>query len=120
MGNNHNIEIYIIWIDANAFGKEISECKAELEKFKEYKVERFEEVEKGINCLKEEEKMFKKTVVITSGKLYPAFYQALRACRNELNVVPKIIIYTSNAKNYRESNENHENPTPLDDPVYNV
>ena len=120
MGNNHNIEIYIIWIDANAFGKEISECKAELEKFKEFKVERFEEVEKGINCLKEEEKMFKKTVVITSGKLYPAFYQALKACSNELNVVPKIIIYTSNAKNYRESNENHENPTPLDDPVYNV
>ena len=120
MGINHNIEIYVIWIDANAFGKEISECKAELEKFDQFRVERFIEVEKGINCLKEEEKNFKKTIVITSGRLYPEFYNALKNCINNLYVIPKIIIYTSNAKNYREANKNHENPCPLDDPIYNI
>ena len=120
MGINHNIEIYVIWIDANAFGKEISECKAELEKFDQIRVERFIEVEKGINCLKEEEKNFKKTIVITSGRLYPEFYNALKNCINNLYVIPKIIIYTSNEKNYREANKNHENPCPLDDPIYNI
>ena len=120
MGSAQNNKIYIIWIDQYIDGEEIKKFKAELEQYKEIKVECFKEVNKGINCLKDKEKNYKKTIVITSGKLFPPFYQTLQKCIKELTVVPKIIIYTSNAQKYREANQNHENPCPLDDPIYNI
>ena len=71
MGSAQNNKIYIIWIDQHIDGEEIKKYKAELEQYKEIKVECFKEVNKGINCLKDKEKNYKKTIVITSGKLFP-------------------------------------------------
>ena len=120
MGSAQNNKIYIIWIDQYIDGEEIKKYKAELEQYKEIKVECFKEVNKGINCLKDKEKNYKKTIVITSGKLFPPFYQTLQKCIKELTVVPKIIIYTSNAQKYRDENAKYPKPSPLDDPIYNI
>ena len=120
MGSSQSNKIYIIWIDANVNDKPSKELRDELNKYKELEVKTFTEVKSGIYFLKDKEISYKRTIVITSGRLYPEFYKALQDCIKELYVFPKIIIYTSDASKYRLGNKSYNPPSPLDDPIYNI
>jgi len=113
MGTTHN-KTLIVWIDQNINSAQNQAIKDQFETQKGLKLETFNSVEKGINLLKKEK--FKNPIIITSGPLYPDFYNKFKDVIKEIIIIPKIIIFTSNRTNYISKNRNS---LPINDPFYN-
>ena len=102
MGNNQN-KTLIIWIDKDINNKENEKYQEILEKYDKIKLKCYEQLDKGIELIKETK--FQKTIIITSGRIFPDFYKEFKANLKEINIIPHIIIFTSNIKKYKERNE---------------
>ena len=63
----------------------------------------FDSVEEGIKIIKKIK--FKKTLIITSGSLYSELYKKLQGIINEISIIPKIFIFTSNAQSFISRNK---------------
>ena len=86
------IDINVIWIDANINSIENKLYFEELKKINKLKVTAFDNVEKAISEIKFIQ--FKETKVIVSGRLFNDFVNQLYENLSEINVIPKIIIFT--------------------------
>ena len=113
MGNSQN-KTLILLIDQNINNNHNKSLQKQLEAHKGLELESFDSVEKGIRLLKREK--FKNTIIITSGYLYPKFYEELQKIIKEIIIIPKIVIFTSNKKRFISENGNK---LPIDDPFYN-
>ena len=113
MGNNQN-KTLIIWLDKYINNEENKSYQKELNKIDDIQLECFIDVNKGIDYIKTIK--FRKTIIITSGRLYPEFYKALKDNLLEINIIPNIIIFTGDAKRYSSEKAKE---LPLKDPFYN-
>ena len=115
MGNS-NSKTLIIWIDEEINKNENKKkYQKKLDTFKDIEFECFDEIYKGIEFIKKIK--FKKTIIITSGTLFPEIDKQLKNCSNELYFVPNIIIFTENKEKYiRKSHNSHI----ITAPFYNI
>ena len=113
MGNSPN-KTLIIWIDKYINNEENKSYQKELNKIDDIQLECFVDVDKGIDYVKTIK--FRKTIIITSGRLYPEFYKAFKDNLLEINIIPNIIIFTGDAKRYYSEKAKE---LPLKDPFYN-
>ena len=114
MGNTTN-DTYIIWIDKNVNNERNKVYQKTFESYKNIIFKCFEEVAKGIDCIKKIK--FQKTIIITSGRLFPEFYHSFKACEHELYIVPNIIIFTGDAKIFYSQ---IDKTLPINDSFYNI
>ena len=113
MGNSQN-KTLIVWIDKNIKSDENKLTQKELRRHKGLELETFDSVENGIKLLKNEK--FKNTIIIISGSYYPSFYAEFQKIIRQINIIPKIIIYTWNKWKFISENEKN---FPINDPFYN-
>ena len=113
MGNSHN-KTLIVWIDQYINNDENKLIQRELRKHRGLELEAFDSVEDGIKLLKNEK--FKNTLIITSGFFYTLFYPQFQNIIKQINIIPKIIIFTSDK--YKFISENGKK-FPINDPFYN-
>ena len=92
----------IIWIDQNANSQSSKIYSDELEKIKSAKVKIFNNIEEAITYMKEIR--FKETRVIVSGRLYSELVTKFQENINDMNIAPKIIVFTRNRTNFLEFN----------------
>ena len=98
----------IIWIDKNIHNKENTDYINQLkEEIKLDNIELFENVDKAINYLKKIR--FEKRIVIVSGRLYSDFVNSFKENINDMLLVPKIIVFTTNKKKFIEYNKDYFN-----------
>ena len=114
MGNSQTNKTLIAWIDPKVNSPENKKYQNELESHKQIELECFTSVEEGIKLLKR--KKFQNTIIITSGRIFPKFYEEFSKCTDQICLIPKIIIFTGNAEKYISDNRNS---LPLKDPFYN-
>ena len=106
---------YSIWIDENIDKEEYENYKKELKALEYIKLDYFETIENGINCLKNIE--FEKTKIIISGKLYINFITKFKENIRDILTIPKIIIFSSNKEKFILDNKNYE--STLNNSYYN-
>ena len=94
----------VIWIDANINSEENKLYFKELKKINNLKVTAFDNVEKAIESIKEIK--FKETKIIVSGRLFSSFVNRLYKNLSEINVIPKIIIFTRKKDLFIRKNQN--------------
>ena len=107
--------IRIIWIDENIDKEEYEDYKKELKALEYIKLDYFETIENGINCLKNKE--FEKTKIIISGKLYINFITKFKENIRDILTIPKITIFSSNKEKFILDNKNYE--STLNNSYYN-
>ena len=95
-------DINIIWIDQNANSPSSKIYSDELEKIKSAKVKIFNNIDEAITYMKEIR--FKETRVIVSGRLYSELVTKFQENINDMNISPKIIVFTRNRTNFLEFN----------------
>ena len=114
MGNSQD-KALIIWIDTKVNSDENKKIQNEFKKYDSLKLECFDNVEKGIEFIKKIK--FQKTIIILSGRLYPDFHVLFKQVAENLLIIPKIIIFTGDAKKYEPENKKYLN---LRDKFYNI
>ena len=114
MGNSPN-KTLIIWIDKNVNNNENISYQKTIEKEDEIKLKCFEEINQGIECIKEIK--FQKTIIIISGSFYKEFFNLFERCVDDINIIPKIIIFTGNINNFNSYNFDK---THFNHPFYNI
>ena len=114
MGNSQD-KALIIWIDTKVNSDENKKTQNEFKKYDSLKLECFDNVEKGIEFIKKIK--FQKTIIILSGRLYPDFHVLFKQVAENLLFIPKIIIFTGDAKKYKPENKKDLN---LRDKFYNI
>ena len=97
--------IRIIWIDENIEDEEYKDFKKKL-KSEYIKIDCFQNIENGINCLKKIE--FEKIKIIISGKLYINFIKKFKDNIKDIYTVPKIIVLSKDEVKFIEDNKNYE------------
>ena len=105
--------VLIIWIDKKVNNNENKDYQKELKKFDDFGFECFDNLEEGIKYIKEIK--FKKTLIITSGSIYPELFKKFHDIINEITIIPKIFIFTSNANSFKSRNKDSYS---IDDPFY--
>ena len=70
------------------------------------KIEAYDTAENGIKAL--ENIQFESIFVITSGEIYPIFFNYMKNTLEELTVIPFSIIFTYSKKNFIEKHKNDE------------
>ena len=95
--------VFIIWIDKNVDNNENKNYQKEFKKLDDFEFKCFDSVEEGIKIIKKIK--FKKTLIITSGSLYSELYKKLQGIINEISIIPKIFIFTSNAQSFISRNK---------------
>ena len=106
--------IFIIWIDKKINNPENKDYQKQFRKLDDFEFKFYDNVKEGIKTIKEIK--FKKTIIITSGSIYPDFYKEFKDIVNEITIIPKIYIFTANANNFYTSKKDS---LPVDDPFYN-
>ena len=96
----------VVWIDANVDNKENTLYRKELEEFEFLKLKCFKNTKEAIDYLKEIQ--FQETKVITSGRLYIEFLKSFMENLSEINVIPKIIIFTGRKGLFIEYNQQYK------------
>ena len=114
MGTTQN-KTKIIWISQSIDSKENKIYREELKKHKEIDLECFKSLEPAFKIIKKIK--FQNTIIITGKGIFPDFYKEFKKNYEEnILFIPKIIIFTSNAKDYILNNEKL---LPLKNPFYN-
>ena len=103
MGGSCNITIKlnitnVIWIEPENDKDEIRNYVEELEKNKSLKFKLFDDIDKAINYLKKIK--FQETKIIVNGELYTEFVNSFKENINDIYIIPKIIVFTSNIDNF--------------------
>ena len=114
MGNSPNKTI-IIWIDRNVNDKENKPYQKIIENVDEIKLKCFEEINEGIECIKEIK--FQKTIIIISGNFYKEFFNIFERCVDDIYIIPKIIIFTKNINEFKSFNKDKYH---FHHPFYNI
>ena len=114
MGNSPK-ETLIIWIDEKVDDK--SEHQNKLKEYENIKLKTYDEINDGFKFLKDIK--FQKTIIILSKDFYPDFLKEIKKYLDDLFILPKIIIFTENAKEYLEENKDNKSLF-LNDPFYNI
>jgi len=114
MGNkNPNI---IIWIDPNIDNKENQQYSKYLKSISNFKG--YKNIYDAIEDLKTIK--FEETKIILSGKLYIDFIKKFKSILQDIYVIPKIIIFTSNKEKFINYNKNNkENEDIINHSFYN-
>ena len=97
----------VIWIDSNEENEEHKKFKIEMESIWYLKIKTFKDVKKAINYIKIIQ--FVETKVIVNGELYIEFINHFINNLNDLNVIPKIVIFTKQKESFINSNKQYEN-----------
>ena len=92
----------VIWIDQNIDSQNNILYGKELESMNSLKVKYFKIVEEAFDYLKTLK--FEEVKVIVGGRLYSEFVQALKENIEDINVAPKIIVFTRNELKFLEYN----------------
>ena len=95
----------VIWIDANVHNKINSLYSKELKSMSALKVELFEEIDEAMCYLKKLE--FEEIKIIVSGRLYAELVNNFEENINDMLVVPKIIVFTSDENGFIEYNPDY-------------
>jgi len=111
-----NKKVNVVWINQNKDTPQDQLYLEELRKNKQLKVNCFKEINSTINCLKNLE--FEETYLITNGKFYIKFIEEFKKNIREICVVPKIIILTTDKKDFLAKNPEYKNFEK--DPYYNL
>ncbi len=90
----------LIWIDGNIESNENKEYLKELDNLNEFIIYSFKEVNKGIEKLKQIK--FRNTYIICSGAMYKEFITNFEREENNINVIPKILIFTRDKNKFIE------------------
>ena len=96
--SNSKRNVFIVWIDKKVNNNENKDYQKDFKKCDDFQFYCFDNVEEGIKCLLDIK--FKKTIIITSGSLYQHFYKKFQGIINQITIIPKIFIFTSNANNF--------------------
>jgi len=111
-----NKQVNVVWINQNMDTPQDQLYLEELGKNKQLKVECFKEIDITINYLKNLE--FEETYLITNGKFYIKFIEEFKKNIREICVIPKIIILTTDKKDFLTKNPEYKNFEK--DPYYNL
>jgi hypothetical protein len=98
---------YVIWIDPNIDNKINIQYQKELKAMSYLKLQCFNNIDDALIYIKTLK--FIETKIIISGKLYIQFINLFIKNIKFINVIPKIIIFTSNKNLFIENNINHKN-----------
>ena len=112
--SNSKRNVFIVWIDKKVNNNENKDYQKDFKKCDDFQFYCFDNVEEGIKCLLDIK--FKKTIIITSGSLYQHFYKKFQGIINQITIIPKIFIFTSNANNFISM---YKDSLPINDPFYN-
>ena len=96
----------LVWIDAKVNNSENNGYQAILKKDYGLNIETYDKAEAGIKAL--EKIQFESIFVITSGTIYPEFFNYMKRTFKELRVVPFSIIFTSSTKAFIDKHKNDE------------
>ena len=109
------MERFIIWLDPAIYGEENKSYFKELMSYNNYvvRVKTVEEAMKEIYKI-----IFQDVFIIVSGSLFPQFYNEFKANLYRICIVPKIVIFTSNANEFIDSLGNGKNI--IGDKFYNI
>ena len=95
----------VIWIDSNIDNKENTKYRKELESSGDFKLICFKDIKESIDYIKTIQ--FIETKIIISGKLYVEFIKLFIENLKDINVIPKIIIFTSKKELFIENNKQY-------------
>ena len=102
-----NININIIWFDENYDNKENIKYLNELKEYHNLTITCFKEIEEGIKFIKKIK--FVETNIIISGRLYRKFINKFKKKLKEIYIIPKIIIFTKDEKEFLKNNKEYNN-----------
>jgi len=102
---------YIIWIDENLNNKIHNIYLEELELLDLLSFRIFTKIDEAINYMKYI--LFKETKVIIIDRLYSEFVTKFKSNIRDIDVAPKIIIFTKNKESFIKSNEEFQNNNNL-------
>ena len=103
--------INVIWIDSNIDNEENNKYLKELKKIWYLKIESFKNIEEALKYIKQLQ--FVETKIVVSSEIYIQFINSFKENINDINVIPKIIIFT------KDNNFNQSNQEILNHPFYN-
>ena len=97
----------VIWIDPNVKNIQNRDFAEKIEELSYIKLKLFTKVDEAINYLKSLK--FEETIVIVSGKPYSKFVSSFKKYINKMNVIPKIVVFTSKYDSFIKYNKDYEN-----------
>ena len=97
----------VVWIDPNVNNIQNKEFAEKIEKLSYIKLKLFTKVDEAINYLKSVK--FEETIVIVSGRPYSKFVSSFKKNITKINVIPKILVFTSNDYTFKKFNKDYEN-----------
>ena len=103
----------IVWLDKYSDGDEITEYVSQLRTLGYSNIKCSKTINDSINYLKTIK--FVDTIIIVSGSLYIPFIKEFKINMNDIYIIPKIIIFTSNIEGLKKSIEKDI----IKDPFYN-
>ena len=106
----------ILWVDSNVDSEENASYIEELKTLGYYKIRCFKDIDEVIDHIKTIE--FEETIIIVSGSLYIPFINSFKNNLNDIYVIPKIIIFTSDKEKFK-NNFYYQNII-INHPFYNV
>ena len=90
----------VIWVDPQVDNAENKKYLKFMDKFDYLKVRYFKEIKHAIAEIKKID--FEETLIILSGKLYFDFIDIFKENLNDINIIPKILVFTSKAEIFIE------------------
>ena len=90
----------VIWVDPQVDNEENKKYLKFMDKFDYLKVRYFKEIKHAIAEIKKID--FEETLIILSGKLYFDFIDIFKENLNDINIIPKILVFTSKAEIFIE------------------
>ena len=107
VGNGNDIKTDVIWIDPCIDNEQNTKYVNELKSMDSLNLKLFKNINEAINYLKYIK--FNETKFIVSGKLYIKFIKSFKDNILDMNVAPKIVIFTSNIDKFIEYNMEYKN-----------
>ena len=116
---NDSPKYYLIWVDEKVNNEENKSYKLEIqEKIKKYNIISFQDVESSIEKILE--LFFEETFVILNREFYKDFIKSFMNKLPDINVIPKIIIFTGNKKRFLDTYKDSEIKEVLSNKYYTL